>query len=318
MNFLRRLHKFWPFKKKIASSTLLKRGKARKLQLVSIESFAAYQKYFKLQKDVNVERAAIESQCIGSGKEFSTSAYCYTCAVKRPLLTSYAYAPEPINGVQLPNWREHLRCEFCGLNNRMRAAVQIFEMLSAGDRSPSIYITEQTTPLYRWLKEQYSDIAGSEYLGDAVPYGVDDGRGIRNESLTKLTWDSQQFDYILSFDVFEHVPDYLSTFSECARVLRPGGKLLFTVPFLVHSESNLMRSRITDDGSVEHLLTPEYHGDPLSNAGCLAFYHFGWKMFEEICHRGFSNVEALFYWSRELGYLGLDQVIFVAKVADRR
>jgi len=39
----------------------------------------------------------------------------------------------------------------------------------------------------------------------------------------------------------------------------------------------------------------------------------GWEMFDEIRDCGFSEVEALFYWSSELGYLGIDQIAFVAQ-----
>ncbi len=70
-----------------------------------------------------------------------------------------------------------------------------------------IYITEQATPLYSRLQKKYSGLCGSEYLDGSVPFGEKDPiTGLRNESITNLTFDSGSFDFILSFDVFEHGP----------------------------------------------------------------------------------------------------------------
>ena len=46
-----------------------------------------------------------------------------------------------------------------------------------------------------------------------------------------------------------------------------------------------------EDGTVVHHSPPEYHGDPLRPAGALAFYHFGWKLLDEIRQVGFRRVE---------------------------
>ncbi len=48
---------------------------------------------------------------------------------------------------------------------------------------------------------------------------------------TRLPFAGGSFDTILATEVFEHLPRPRLAIEECARVLRPGGKLLFTVPF---------------------------------------------------------------------------------------
>jgi SAM-dependent methyltransferase len=283
------------------------------LFVTRIENYAEYLKYIQRQNSVYLKRTYIEQKCIGYGSKFTTSAYCYTCGTVRSLVTNYAYSFTTENGQKIPNWREHLLCEHCMLNNRMRAAIHIFEQECKIMNFSNMYLTEYKTPLFKWIKKYYPNTQGSEYLGNHIPYGTYDKYGTRNETLTDLTWEDQKFDFILSFDVFEHIPNYLIAFKECARVLKPHGKLLFTVPFILNNKNNVMRAKYSKDNKIEHLLPPEYHGDPLNQNGCLAFYHFGWDLLDEIRECGFSHVYALFYWSKTFGYLGVDQFAFIAE-----
>jgi SAM-dependent methyltransferase len=195
----------------------------------------------------------------------------------------------------------------------MRAAIQIFEQECFSHKLNHIYVTEQSTPLFQAMQVRYPNLNGSEYLGDKLPFGTTDSKGIRNESIVNLTFPTNTFDHILSFDVLEHVPDYKQGFLECLRCLKSGGSLLFTVPFTAKPDT-LVRARKNSDGTISHLLPPEYHGDPLNTQGCLCFYHFGWDLLDELGNLGFQDTLALVYWSRELGYLGNgSQIIFKAQ-----
>lgn len=240
-------------------------------------------------------------------------AYCAVCDRASPLLVDFEHAAAPIAGEpRVPNWRERLVCPRCGLNNRMRAAIQLFEQIAEPGRDATIYVTEQVTPLYRAIRERHPDTAGSEYLGAQCPLG-ETVRGIRNEDLTSLTFADARFDAILSFDVLEHVPDTSAALREMHRCLKPGGTLLLGVPFVASSQKTLVRARRLEDGRIEHMLPPEYHGDPLQrSAGCLCFYHFGWDLLDAMRAVGYSDPGALLYWSRHFGYLGAGQLLFVA------
>jgi SAM-dependent methyltransferase len=112
--------------------------------------------------------------------------------------------------------------------------------------------------------------------------------------------------------VLEHVPDYYSALSELCRVLKPGGMLVMTAPFNPHIQEHSVRARMNKDGSIEHLLEPEYHVDPLRPEGCLCYYHFGWAMLDDLRAVGFKDAYVLRYASRELGYLGPDPLMFIA------
>lgn len=241
-------------------------------------------------------------------KRFSVKGYSYTagCEVDFKVGFEHAHADGSVN------WREHLNCPKTGFNNRMRAAIHLFDSEAAAHQSDRIYISEQITPMYRYFATKYDVVVGSEYLGDRCPLGALDDRGIRNESLTNLTFPGNSFERVISLDCLEHFPDYVLAFRECARILSPGGKMLWSVPFVPGFSENLIRARINTQGEVEHLQEPEYHGDPLTTAGCLCFTHFGWEMLDQVRAAGFSDAYAVMFWSAAFGYLGGEQVIFVA------
>ena len=85
----------------------------------------------------------------------------------------------------------------------------------------------------RTLQElvRYGEVSGIELSPEAAavasargPYDVRIGR------LEALPWEDAGFDLVTCLDVIEHTPDDVATLRELARVTRPGGWLLVTVP----------------------------------------------------------------------------------------
>lgn len=286
---------------------------ARLLPVVKVASLAEYEAHEKSMTAEYARRAGVEAALIGSPTGFTTAGYCYVCGKPVNFFSDFSYALQDSTGKPAPNWRERMVCPSCGLNNRMRAAIHLFEQICRPGMGDAIYLTEQKTPLYKWFGDVYRNVTGSEYFGDRLPFGKMDATGIRNETLTDLTFSDCQFGHILTFDVFEHIPDYELALRECLRCLQPGGNLVFTVPFARNSNSNIVRARVSSQGEIEHILPPEYHGDPLNAQGVLCFYHFGWELLDQLRSCGFSSAAAYFYWSSEYGYLGHDQMIFIAR-----
>jgi hypothetical protein len=258
--------------------------------------------------------ALLESKMIPNGaSSFFIPGYCAVCSSYTEFFVDYSYAPPAINGSRLPNWRERLECRSCGLNNRMRAALHFVTSNFNLDRGAQIYLTEQTTPLFKAFAGSSLSVVGSEYLRDGTLAGHYNADGIRHEDVTALTFPASSFDVICSFDVLEHVPSYQTALAEFYRCIRPGGNLLLTVPFWPDKVTTLTRAAPTSDGSdVIHFEPPEYHGDPLNKDGVLCFYHFGWDLLDVIRQAGFSDPKLNFYWSLSLGYLGGRQFLISA------
>ncbi|CAN5907666.1 hypothetical protein BH23PLA1_BH23PLA1_43660 [soil metagenome] len=211
-----------------------------------------------------------------------------------------------------PSLRETLACPSCGLNNRMRALIQLLqEHLQVGGDA-EIFLAEHTTPMRTALTARYCRLVSSEYLRDGTPPGGINAQGVRHEDLTALSFDDDRFDAVLSFEVFEHIADYQQALAESARVLRPGGYLIFSVPFH-RGDRHTVRARLLADGTIEHLLPPEFHGDPIDPTGCLCFYHFGWEMLEDLHKAGFQEAQVVQIWWPPCGYLGDDLLLFVAR-----
>jgi SAM-dependent methyltransferase len=210
------------------------------------------------------------------------------------------------------NWRERLICPITGLNNRLRSSVQVLDFELGPYPDSHIYASEQVTPLFTFLKTRFSNLIGSEYLGADVPPG-EIRNDIRHEDMTRLSFQDESMEYYLSFECFEHIPFYKKGITEVYRVLKPGGVFLGTFPFDRNSHANLIKATLDESGNIVYLTEPEYHGDPVSEKGILCYTIFGWEVLDEFREAGFKDVYTIFLWSDVFGYLGGEQVFFIAK-----
>ncbi len=290
----------------------------KQIDLHTLRSFEEYDLLRETISDELRKRKAIELDLIIYDQpSFNVTGFCAICGRESAFKTGFMYSYETTeDGKAIPNWREHLECVQCGFTNRLRAAMHIFYQRVKPSSTASVYITEQTTQLYKWLKRRHTRLVGSEYFGDAVPFGTEKD-GLRNEDLTALTFLSESFDYILSFDVMEHVADDIAALKEVYRCLKPGGTFLFSAPFTKERTEKSVRAHVLADGLIEHLLPPEYHGNPVDQEnGALCFRYFAWDLIDDMKNIGFEDPKILTYWSRDFAYLGVEQFIFIASKKD--
>lgn len=220
------------------------------------------------------------------------------------------------------NWRESVVCPECRLNARMRFCSGLLAQWMAARPGARLYLTEQATHGYALLKRRFGSVRGSEFIHDegrklAVGEYIrqitaDPSEVLHIEDVTRLSFADQSFEVVASFEVLEHVPDYRLALREMARVLGPGGQLLLTAPFLDRARDTVTRAQLNADGSITHLLPPEYHGDPVSD-GVLCFHHFGWDLLDALREAGFAEAEVVSAWAPGFGLMGIMQAITARK-----
>lgn len=260
------------------------------------------------KEKISAHKDYINRMIPSSEQKFFVSGYSIVAKKQVDFLCDFQY------GLGFPNvnWRERLCCPETEFNNRMRFSIHLIDSFLNLNSNSKIYLMEQVTATYRFLKNSYENLIGSEFLGSSVSFGSVNLSGIRNEDATTLTFEDESFDAILSYDVFEHIPNFDLALKECFRTLKKGGRLLFSVPFNSNSEKNIIRATVDESGKINHLLEPEYHGDPIGGGnGILCYQHFGWEILDQLKNLGFRDAYAILGWSNEFCYF-TPQVQFFA------
>jgi len=278
------------------------------MKIFRLKSFDDYKEHvqkngpnYELQKNY-------ESSVIRPGRrEFTVSGISYPANQYVDFKVDYQYS----DGRNI-NWRERMICPVTHLNTRLRCCVHILDFELSPYPGSVIYITEQVTSLFQYLSRKFANLLGSEYLGNDLQPG-EIRNGIRHEDMTNLSIKSESIDHFLSFECFEHIPFYKKAISEAYRVLAPGGVFLGSFPFDCNNQANLIKAKLDDNGDIIYFAPPEYHGDPVSDKGILCYTVFGWEILDEFKQAGFDEAYAILIWSDIFGYLGGEQIFFVAK-----
>ena len=244
---------------------------------------------------------------------FEVPGYCLCCDLETRFLVDLKWGGHKDGAHRRPNWRERMVCPSCQMNNRQRLIATLLKQSLHGKAQQSIYLMEQVTPIFSWAQHHClgHTVTGSEYLGPGYTSGTV-LKGIQHEDIENMSFASGSQDLIVSNDVFEHVPNYLKALAECSRVLQPGGTMLATIPFHSNNQSSVVRAQLSD-GNIQHLLPPQYHGNPVSQEGTLVFTDFGWDLLNTSRNQGFQDVALHYYASMTFGHLGGGMGVFVFK-----
>ena len=157
------------------------------------------------------------------------SGYCSVCGAQ----SDFIYFGKSV--------RESYRCQSCEASLRHRGQAQaIIDIYGNEDtksikklvtnklfRETIIYEPGIIGPLRKYLNNfpNYSQ----SYFWEDIPLG-ESKKGIQNQNLECLTFNDNSIELIITADIFEHIRKPWTAFKEIHRVLKPGGRHVFTVP----------------------------------------------------------------------------------------
>lgn len=132
------------------------------------------------------------------------------------------------------------------------------------------------------------DYEESRYDGD-LPLGWVLADGFRNEDVQQLTFGDRASDLVVSSHVLEHVPDPWAAFAEFRRVLKPGGRMIHSIPTSFPLPPTTFARATLDNGRLVHHADERYHKSP-EGVPALVFTDFGADVRSRLRRLGFDAV----------------------------
>lgn len=238
---------------------------------------------------------------------------CLSEGIRSPF---FGYAPGKDVSVRSRNYRESLLA--FGFNPRQRAILDLIQTEYSGPsaKMQRIHLHEAVTRFALVIKGRFPFVLASEYLPD------DESRRnsfpVPHVDICDSGLPDASFDLIVSQEVLEHVPSMDAAFQDMARILKPGGTLLATVPFLQSAETSRRKAALGPDGRVEYITEPEYHGNPVDPAGgSLVFELPGWDVLDRLRDAGFKTATVRAVGSMPRGIVARDMMFVLMLSAVR-
>jgi SAM-dependent methyltransferase len=197
--------------------------------------------------------------------------------------------------------KESMDCSRCGVKLRGRRLARVLlELYPVGAspqpaRSVADWVTTSEARALRVVEinrvEGLHEVLAalpffesSDYRDGASPGAVVDG--VRSEDLTRLTYADASFDLVITSETLEHVPDLDAGLREIRRILKPGGRHVFTIPQLPETWKTFARATLDGNGTKVDLAPPISH--PGGDSGYPVFTEFGQDFPEILRNAGFE------------------------------
>lgn len=179
--------------------------------------------------------------------------------------------------------RDHFTCSNCGSIPRERALMHTIKTYFPNYRD---LIIHESSPGNRGVSVKLKSVCrkySASHLYKNLPIGkYHPAHGYRCEDLEKLSFTDGKFDLFITQDVMEHVFKPTKAFKEIARVLKPGGAHVFTVPMVNKDKRSERWASIGEQNKIVFHHEPEYHGNPIDSEGSLVTMHWGYDITEYI------------------------------------
>jgi SAM-dependent methyltransferase len=227
---------------------------------IHIRQVIFYNSYFPIIRIFDINNIEIFQKVVNSLKpsieEFEKNitsmdyfhGYCDICNEYRTMKII-----KPIEGGWC-NLRNNIYCE-CGSNGRNRMVFSEIKRSNWVKNSGVSVIFEKYTLFYKHLKKIQPNLLGCEYMGDEYLPGSNvffRDINVQHEDMMNLSFKDNSIDHMVHCDVIEHVPDYKKALTECYRVLKKNGDMLFTVPYYNYSPNTKILSEIINGKRVDY------------------------------------------------------------------
>jgi SAM-dependent methyltransferase len=186
---------------------------------------------------------------------------------------------ENVRFQSLNDWlRDHLFCSECLSIPRERALMHVIRSYYPDYKTLDVH---ESSPGGRGasikLHEECESYTASQFYPD-----IEEGKyhkiGYQCQNLERMTFEDNSFDLFITQDVMEHIFDPAKAFKEIARVLKPGGAHIFTVPIVNKEKPSVRCASMHNNGEIFHFEEPEYHGNPVDSKGALVVMNWGYDI----------------------------------------
>lgn len=116
----------------------------------------------------------------------------------------------------------HSVCPTCNSRPRHRGLKLLYEEVLGNMQNPKVIHFAPEPVFYPILKQLTDNYQTTDFFLDDVDFPKED--------IQQLSFESERYDVALCNHVIEHVPEDSKAVSEIARVLKPGGVAIFTIP----------------------------------------------------------------------------------------
>jgi SAM-dependent methyltransferase len=176
--------------------------------------------------------------------------------------------------IEQDKWlRDFYKCAKCYSIPRQRAIVSVLNQFFPEWKDYKIHESSPAGSSSTFIQKNCPEYIPTQLFQD-IPLGAS-FQGVQCENLEKMTFDDNFFDLMITQDVFEHVMNPADAFREIERILKPGGAHVFTMPWYPNLEKTVQRARQLNNGKIEYLEEPFYHGNPVDSKGSLVTFDWG-------------------------------------------
>jgi SAM-dependent methyltransferase len=210
--------------------------------------------------------------------------FVYRETVSSDLAKIWGLSAKEVAGI---NTRESGNCSVCGCSLRSRLIAKA--ILAAYPESESKYFVDWV----EWATSKNISIAEINYCGELhkflsqIPGTIVSQyyestwrakianivKGIKSVDINHTNYPDDRFDLVLHTEVLEHIDDAEGALAECRRIIKPGGKCLFTIPILMDRQTKRKASIDPSTGKVIFYGEPSFHGREMDKN--YVFWEFG-------------------------------------------